>query len=476
MPVPRGSDAVVPLPHPAPQRPQPLRPRPAGALSHVQRPPRGRPARRLLRAKLAEFAAGSRRRGPRAGVAHRRLPGPPGLNPGHGCTRRVPRRGKLTWCPPASRTTPSSATPRPPRSWPRRLDRLVCVPRFDSGAVLRRAARQPRARPLAARPGRRGPARSTRRTATTRWCSRPSSTPTTATCASSTSCRSATATATSSAIVEGVSRPRADAHGAGRPLRLRLDRPVGRATATARLSAIAGPDALRPPHAGADPTAPATTTVAEFEVERGRARAVRADLAPVARRRPPRARRPAAPAPDTERWWRDWVGPVRPTDGEWRDAVHPLAHHAQGAHLRADRRHRRRADHVAARVARRRAQLGLPLLLAARRHVHPRRAHDRRLPRRGARPGATGCCAPWPATRPSSRSCTASRASGASPSSSSTGCPATRAPRRCASATPPSTSSSSTCTARSWTLHLYPPAVPRPARTQPRLVDARARR
>ena len=68
---------------------------------------------------------------------------------------------------------------------------------------------------------------------------------------------------------------------------------------------------------------------------------------------------------------------------------------AQGPHLRADRRARRRADDVAARVARRRAQLGLPLLLDARRHVHalgPARARPglggRRLPRVRGRPRA----------------------------------------------------------------------------------------
>ena len=38
--------------------------------------------------------------------------------------------------------------------------------------------------------------------------------------------------------------------------------------------------------------------------------------------------------------------------------------------------------------------------------------HQRRLPRGGAAPGATGCCARSPARRPSCRSCTARRASG----------------------------------------------------------------
>ena len=44
----------------------------------------------------------------------------------------------------------------------------------------------------------------------------------------------------------------------------------------------------------------------------------------------------------------------------------PLARHAEGAHVRADGRHRRRPDHLAPRGARWGPQLGLPLLLGAR--------------------------------------------------------------------------------------------------------------
>ena len=53
-------------------------------------------------------------------------------------------------------------------------------------------------------------------------------------------------------------------------------------------------------------------------------------------------------------------------------------------------------DDLAARAARRRAQLGLPLLLAARRRLHARTRCSR--PATTTRParGATGCCAPWP--------------------------------------------------------------------------------
>ena len=81
----------------------------------------------------------------------------------------------------------------------------------------------------------------------------------------------------------------------------------------------------------------------------------------------------------------------------------PLAHRPQGTDVSAYGRDRRRADDVAAGVDRRRPQLGLPLLLAARRDAHaprppplqPRRrsgrvaaladARDRRRP--GRRPG-----------------------------------------------------------------------------------------
>ena len=85
----------------------------------------------------------------------------------------------------------------------------------------------------------------------------------------------------------------------------------------------------------------------------------------------------------TLEWWRGWAGRLR-YDGAWKDDVLPVADGAQGAHLRADRRHRRRPDDLAARAHRRRAQLGLPLLLAARRGLHAVGAQHRRLHRRGA--------------------------------------------------------------------------------------------
>ncbi len=60
-----------------------------------------------------------------------------------------------------------------------------------------------------------------------------------------------------------------------------------------------------------------------------------------------------------------------------------VPHHAQGADVRADRRHRGRRHHLAARGAGRQPQLGLPLLLVARRHAHTGVADARRLLQRG---------------------------------------------------------------------------------------------
>src|SRR5262249_57347392 len=61
-----------------------------------------------------------------------------------------------------------------------------------------------------------------------------------------------------------------------------------------------------------------------------------------------------------------------------------LADHAQGAHLLADRRDRRGADHLIAGMPGWGAELGLSLLLAARRDAHADRADGRRFLRGGA--------------------------------------------------------------------------------------------
>ena len=135
---------------------------------------------------------------------------------------------------------------------------------------------------------------------------------------------------------------------------------------------------------------------------------------------------PSSALAATESYWRDWSGRCR-YQGRCARGRHALAPHAQGADLRADRRHRRGADHVAARGDRRRPQLGLPLLLAARRQPDARRADDRRLRRRGARVPRLAAARRRRRSRRPPDHVRHRGQRGASPSSSWTGCRATRA-------------------------------------------------
>ena len=125
-----------------------------------------------------------------------------------------------------------------------------------------------------------------------------------------------------------------------------------------------------------------------------------------------------------------------------------VAAHPQGADLRADRRHRRGRDDLAAGGARRRAQLGLPVLLAARRRVHPAGAGQDRLHRGGRRVAGVAAARdrrqPGPAADPLRRGRRAARPG----ARAALAARATRGPRRSGSATARSTSSSSTSTAR----------------------------
>ena len=88
---------------------------------------------------------------------------------------------------------------------------------------------------------------------------------------------------------------------------------------------------------------------------------------------------------DTDNWWCDWLHQCTDGDGPWRDAIARSYITLKALTLRADRRHCRGADDVAAGAHRRRAQLGLSLLLAARRDVRAVRADERRLHGGGAR-------------------------------------------------------------------------------------------
>ena len=72
----------------------------------------------------------------------------------------------------------------------------------------------------------------------------------------------------------------------------------------------------------------------------------------------------------TQHFWRDWLAGGRFPRPSLAWAPASLGADTEGPDLHADRCHGRGGHHVAAGGARRRAQLGLPLLLDARRHVH----------------------------------------------------------------------------------------------------------
>ena len=162
-------------------------------------------------------------------------------------------------------------------------------------------------------------------------------------------------------------------------------------------------------------------------------------------------------------FWRVVAGRVhlhRPVAGD--DPA--LGDHAEADDLRPDRRPGRRADRGAARAGRRRAQLGLPLHLGARRLVLRARAAPARLGRRGRGSSAAG----W-ATGSGERVGSDSgplnimyRIDGSSDLKEDVldhwrGLP--RVGARCGSATAPPSSCSSTSTARRWTAST-PPSGP----------------
>ena len=219
---------------------------------------------------------------------------------------------------------------------------------------------------------------------------------------------------------DGALRARADGlRGGGRaPLRLRPGRPR---------------DARRPRTASSSPatgTAMTLHVVREPDDERARP-GHRGRQRPARRRsrcRPGRSAasssRPARPdhraeiPPDEVERMFDGHGRVLEVVAGAVDLRRPLArgagalgHHAEADDLRPDRRAGRRADHGPARAGRRRAQLGLPLHVGARRLVLGLRAaghglHARRPPR-----SACGCATGSPsgpaARRARSTSCTA---------------------------------------------------------------------
>ena len=129
----------------------------------------------------------------------------------------------------------------------------------------------------------------------------------------------------------------------------------------------------------------------------------------------PREIDPEVALDETEEYWLEWASTLRPPRGLPRGDP-PVAAAAESAHVCADGRDRGGPDDVVAGVDRRRAELGLPVLLAPRRDADP--ARDAELPATATRRwrGGNGSSAPSPAIRPMCRSCTGSAASGVSTS------------------------------------------------------------
>ena len=230
----------------------------------------------------------------------------------------------------------------------RRVDRLALPAAVRLGRLLRRAARHAGARPLAARPGRRRSGPSAGATATTRWSSRPSSRRTAA--------RSRVidfmpirGTAPDLVrIVEGL-RGRVPMRS---ELVIRFDYGsivpwVQRADDGIR--AIAGPDALQL-HTPVRDARREPDDRRRVHRRRGAAGAVRPDLAPVPRAGAGGHRRRGGAG--GHRWRGGGSGPrAAPTTATVARPGRAVAHHAQGADLRADRRDRRGRDHLAAGAA-----------------------------------------------------------------------------------------------------------------------------
>ena len=211
------------------------------------------------------------------------------------------------------------------------------------------------------------------------------------------------------------------------------------------ITAVAGPDALSL-WTPVDTHGEDMTTVAEFTVKEGEQVPFVLTWFP-SHEEAPRPVDARFAIEDTELWWEDWSSTLhfRRSLARRRDA---FAHHLEGPHLQPDRRHRRRPHHLAARDARGGPQLGLPVLLAARRHLDAGVAHAGRLLRgghglaqlaaagRGRRPGRS------PDHVRAGRRAASRRVGGA------TGSRATKRRPPSGSATPPPASSSSTSTAR----------------------------
>ena len=235
-------------------------------------------------------------------------------------------------------------------------------------------------------------------------------------------------------------------------LRLRLDRAVDAPVATAT-----GWPSPGPTRSGCAASRRCKTWGKDFthllgvHRRRGRAGRLRPDLAPLARAAPRRSSTRTRRWSTASRTGQEWSARCR-YDGPYRDAVIRSLITLKALTYAPDRRHRGRPHHLAARGDRRRTQLGLPLLLAARLHPHARRAARRPATSRRPRPGGTGCCARSPGDPADLQIMYGLVGRAAAARERAAVAARLRAtPARSGSATRPSGSCSSTCTARSST-------------------------
>ena len=199
-------------------------------------------------------------------------------------------------------------------------------------------------------------------------------------------------------------------------------------------SAVAGPNAIQFVTPVALRGTPELTTVGEFTVSAGETVPFTMSWYP-SHHKAFRYRDPHDALLATENWWHDWSSHCT-LQGPWREADHPLADHAEDADLRADRRHRRGGDDLVAGMDRRRAQLGLSVLLDPRCDADALRAAQLGLSRRGAGLARVAAARGRRASLRNADHVRHRRRAPADRIRDPAGCPATTTAVRCASATP----------------------------------------